>query len=101
MNKLTSIFKNLYALLLVIIIVSAIYLCSFLRTYLYNTIYNSQIISIFRKHIPMPNTAEFEKIEANLAKKLERTEIKWEKIRDPFGESVETASSTEESGQNF
>lgn len=42
----------------------------------------------------MPNTAEFEKIETNLAKKLEKKEIEWGKIRDPFGEHIENATST-------
>lgn len=87
MQKIVSIFKNLYSLLLVIIIVTAIYLCNFMRTYLYDTIYNFQIISVFRRDIPMPNIEEFEKIEHDIAKKGEEKDINWKEIKDPFNPS--------------
>ncbi|MFH0854517.1 MAG: hypothetical protein V1891_03420 [bacterium] len=96
MRKIISIFKNLYVLLLFIMLASVIYLSGFLRNYLYATIYNFQIISVFKGHIPMPNTTYFEIIEENIAKKSEEKNIDWENIKNPFIENTQKASSTKE-----
>lgn len=88
MKNLASIFKNFYLLVLILICLFCIATGKFLKTYLYDTLTNSQIISIFKGHIPLPNAEALENIEKKIEKKMAANEIRWEKIINPFGTVV-------------
>lgn len=90
MKKLTSIFKHFYLLMLILIILFCFATGKFLKKYIYDTLTNSQIISIFKGHISLPNAAALENIEKKIEEKMAVNEIKWEKINNPFGNTAYT-----------
>ncbi|MFH0856660.1 MAG: hypothetical protein V1860_02060 [bacterium] len=60
----------------------------FLKTYLYDTITNSQIVSIFKRPLSLPNIDELENIGIKIESKKTAKDINWEELRDPFINSI-------------
>lgn len=84
MKKLLSIFKKFYLVLFLLMVLVSFGLGSFLRKYLYDTLYNSQIIVVLKQNVSLPNIMEFENLEAEMQKRNSPDEIAWQELYNPF-----------------
>lgn len=84
MKKLLSIFKKFYLVLFLLMVLVSFGLGSFLRKYLYDTLYNSQIIVVLKQNVSLPNIMEFENLEAEMQERNSPNEIAWQELYNPF-----------------
>lgn len=94
MKKIIHLFKNFYLLLLIALVVIFVFLGSFLKNYLYGSISDSQIVSIFKNNIPLPNVDQFEEMEKKLEEKQAEKKINWGELKNPFTEPAKNTSET-------
>ncbi len=93
-KKVIHLFRNFYLLLLIALVAVFIFLGSFLKNYLYGSISDSQIVSIFKSNIPLPNVDQFEEMGKKLDEKKAEKDINWEELKNPFKEPAENKYET-------
>ncbi|MFH1192014.1 MAG: hypothetical protein V1655_00920 [bacterium] len=94
LKKIIHLFRNFYLLLLIVLVAVFIFLGSFLKNYLYGSISDSQIVSIFKSNISLPNVDQFEEMEKKLEEKQMEKEINWGELKNPFKDTAVITSGT-------
>jgi len=97
-KKIILLLKKGYVIMILVICIITFFIVSFLYKYFYNTIYNAQLVALFKPYFEVPEIDEelYKNIEAHIAEKNEIKEINWSELNNPFEDSINTIDNDEE-----
>jgi len=97
-KKIILLLKKGYVIMIIVICVVSFFITSFLYKYFYNTLYNAQLVALFKPYFEIPEIDEklYKNIEAHIVEKNEIKEINWSDINNPFKDSIKTTDDKKE-----